>query len=63
MIIAIIVLILLIAIIVLEFIRAFILIIFQVNNYLGITDHLWQEKSAAIAATVNNLGDRFRPAL
>ncbi len=36
---------------------------FQVRIALGIVDHVWQDKRAAIAATVDNLGDGFRPAL
>ncbi len=35
---------------------------FQVHNYLGITDQP-EEKHAAIAGTVDKLGDGFRPAL
>ena len=30
---------------------------------LGIADHVWQEKRALIAQTVDNLGDQFRPAM
>jgi hypothetical protein len=35
----------------------------QVRIELGIADHVWQEKRAAIAATVDALGDRFKPEL
>jgi hypothetical protein len=35
----------------------------QVHVDLGIADHVWQKKAAAIAATVYALGDRFKPAL
>ncbi len=35
----------------------------QVRVELGITDHVWQEKRAAIAATVDELGDKFKPEL
>ncbi len=37
----------------------------QVSVKLGIADHVyvWQEKRAAIAATVDALGDRFKPEL
>ncbi len=30
---------------------------------LGIADHVWQEKRAAIAGPINALGDRFKPEL
>ncbi len=30
---------------------------------LGIAHHVWQDKRAAIAETVNDLGDQFRPAM
>ena len=29
---------------------------------LGIADHIWQDKRAAIAQTVDKLGDNFKPA-
>jgi hypothetical protein len=32
----------------------------QVRVELGITDHVWWEKRAAIAATVDALGDKFK---
>ncbi len=32
----------------------------QVRVELGIADHVWQEKRAAIAATVDAFGDRFK---
>jgi hypothetical protein len=35
----------------------------QVHIKLRITDHVWQEKRAAIAVTVDALGDRFKPEL
>ena len=30
---------------------------------LGIADHIWQDKRAAIAQTVDELGDNFKPAI
>ena len=30
---------------------------------LGIADHVWQDRRAAIAKTVDALGDQFRPAM
>ena len=35
----------------------------QVRIDLGIADHVWQEKRAAIAATIDQLGDKFKPEL
>jgi hypothetical protein len=35
----------------------------QVRVDLGIADHVWQEKRAAIAAGINGLGDKFKPEL
>ena len=35
----------------------------QVRIDLGIADHVWQEKRAAIAATIDLLGDKFKPEL
>jgi hypothetical protein len=35
----------------------------QVRVDLGIADHVWQEKRTAIAATVDALGDKFKPEL
>ncbi len=35
----------------------------QVRVELGIADHVWQEKHAAIAWTTDALGDRFKPEL
>ncbi len=35
------------------------LFLFQVHNDLGITDHVWQEKHAAVAATVDHLCNGF----
>ncbi len=36
---------------------------FQIFNNLGIADHAWQDKDAAIAVRADNLGDGFCPAL
>ncbi len=33
----------------------------QVRIDLGIADHVWQEKRATIAATIDLLGDKFKP--
>ncbi len=30
---------------------------------LGLADHVWQDKRAAIARIVDDLGDQFRPAM
>jgi hypothetical protein len=35
----------------------------QVRQELGLADHVWQDKRAAIAKTVDDLGDQFRPAM
>jgi hypothetical protein len=35
----------------------------QVHIDLGSTDHVWQEKRAAFAATVDTLGDMFKTKL
>ncbi len=35
----------------------------QVQVDLGIANHVWQEKSAAIATGINGLGDKFKPKL
>jgi hypothetical protein len=35
----------------------------QVRVDLGIPDHVWQEKRATIAATIDGLGDKFKPEL
>jgi hypothetical protein len=35
----------------------------QVSVDLGIPDHVWQEKRASISATINGLGDKFKPEL
>ena len=35
----------------------------QVHQDLGLEDHVWQDKRAAIAKTVDDLGDQFRPAM
>jgi hypothetical protein len=40
-----------------------IFIIFQVCADLGIADHVWQDKCAAIAQNNDALGDQFRPAV
>ena len=37
-------------------------IILQVRMDLGIANHDWQDKHAAIALTVDALGDQFKPA-
>ena len=36
---------------------------FQVHMELGIADHIWQDKPAALAQTVDVLGDEFKPAM
>ena len=36
---------------------------FQVRVDLGLADHIWQDKRAAIAQTVDELGDNFKPAV
>ncbi len=33
----------------------------QVSIELGIANHVWQEKRAAIAARIDGLGDKFKP--
>ena len=38
------------------------LIMFQDRSDLGLADHVLQDKHAAFAATVDNLGDGLRPA-
>ncbi len=35
----------------------------QVHQDLGLADHVWQDKRAAIAKTVDDLGYQFRPAM
>ncbi len=35
----------------------------QVRINLGIADHVWQEKHSAIAATIDQLGAKFKPEL
>ena len=35
----------------------------QVRQDLGLADHVWQDKRAAIAKTVDDLGDQSRPAM
>ena len=35
----------------------------QVRQELGLADHVWQDKRAAIAKTVDDLGDKFRTAM
>jgi hypothetical protein len=37
--------------------------ILQVRVELGIADHVWQEKRAAVAASIDGLGDTFKPEL
>ena len=39
------------------------MIISQVRVELGIAELVWQEKLAAIAGTIDELGDRFKPDL
>jgi hypothetical protein len=39
------------------------IIAFQVRISLGLADHVWQDKRAAIAQTVDALGDQFRLAM
>jgi hypothetical protein len=34
-----------------------------VRQDLGLADHVWQDKRAAIAKIVDDLGDHFRPAM
>jgi hypothetical protein len=38
-------------------------IISKVRVYLEIADHVWLEKRATIAASIDGLGDKFKPAL
>jgi hypothetical protein len=38
-------------------------IISQVRINTGIADHVWQDKRAKIAATIDHLGDKFKPEL
>ena len=38
-------------------------IILQVRTDLGIPDHVWQEKRSVLAASIDGLGDRFKPEL
>ncbi len=38
-------------------------IILQVHVDLRIADHVWQEMRAAIAASIDGLGDKFKPEL
>ncbi len=40
-----------------------IILCFQVRAELGLADHVWQNKRAAIAQEVGGLGAQFRPAL
>jgi hypothetical protein len=35
----------------------------QVRQELGIADHVWQDKRAAIAKTIDDLGNQFHPAM
>ncbi len=35
----------------------------RLRQDLGLADHVWQDKRAAIAETVDDLGDQFRPAM
>jgi hypothetical protein len=41
----------------------FISIILQVHVKLGIANHVWQDKCSTIAATIDGLGDKFKPEL
>ena len=38
-------------------------IILQVRLDLGIADHVWQDKRTAIAQSVDELSDQFKPAM
>ncbi len=38
-------------------------IISQVCVDLGVANHVWQEERAAIAASIDGLGDKFKPEL
>jgi len=38
-------------------------IILQVRMDLGIADHVWQDKRTAIAQSVDELSDQFKPAM
>jgi hypothetical protein len=38
-------------------------IILQVRIDLGIADHVWQDKRTAIAQSVDELSDQFKPAM
>ena len=55
--------ILLVSLIVIIHIILIITIMSQVRVEVGIADHIWQEKRAAIAANIDNLGDKFKPEL
>ncbi len=44
-------------------IKLIISIISQIQVELGIADHVWQVKRAAIVWTIDALGDRFKPEL
>ncbi len=55
--------ILIIYVILLKRIILIISIMSQIHVELGIADHVWQETRAAIAETVDALGDRFKPEL
>ena len=35
----------------------------QVRQELGLADHVWSDKRASIARSVDSLGDQFRPAM
>jgi hypothetical protein len=35
----------------------------QVRVDLGLANHVWQDKRAAIAASIDGLGDKFKPEL
>ncbi len=50
-------------ILIMYIIHIILIIAFQVRISLGLADHVWQDKCAAIAQTVDALGDQFRLAM
>ena len=50
-------------ILIMYIIHIILIIAFQVRISLGLADHVWQDKRAAIAQTVDALGDQFRVAM
>jgi hypothetical protein len=38
-------------------------VFYKVHADLGLPDHIWVDKRAAIAKKVDDLGDQFRPAM